>query len=131
MHFGGNKASFFYAGDFIAVGHDLAAELVSGNKRRMNAVLRPAVPVVDMQVGAADRGDVYFDQHVAAPETGTLTSRISAPGVASGLTTASIVSGMSVVLVGGQKTFTTEVTEDTEDSSTRSAPSVCHWLEDT
>ena len=90
---------------------------------------RSALPLRD--VGAADRGDVYFDQHVAAPETGTLTSRISAPGVASGLTTASIVWGMSVVLVGGQKTFTTEVTEDTEDSSTRSAPSVCHWLEDT
>ena len=49
-------------------GGHVAAEFVPGNERRMNAVLRPAVPVINMKIGAANRG--YFDlhQHVGAAE---------------------------------------------------------------
>src|ERR1700676_332576 len=36
----------------------------------MDAVLRPPVPVVNMQVGAADGRDFYFDQNLVAPEAG-------------------------------------------------------------
>src|SRR5205085_10786854 len=60
------------AGHFVAKGRYLAAELVSGNQRRMDAVLRPAIPVVNVQVGAADGGDLDLDQDVGAPEGGDL-----------------------------------------------------------
>ena len=72
VHLGGNEVAFLHAGDFIAERRHLAAELMPGNQRRMNAVLRPAVPVVNVQVGAADRRDLHLDQHVGAPEGGNL-----------------------------------------------------------
>ena len=70
VHFGGNEIAFLYAGDFIAEGDYFAAELVSGDERRMNASLGPAVPLVNVEVGAADGGDFDFDQDVRASERG-------------------------------------------------------------
>src|SRR5579864_3167243 len=72
MHLGGNEVAFLDAGDFVAKGRYLAAELVSGNQRRMDAVLRPAVPVVYVQVGAADGRDLDLNQDVGASEGGDL-----------------------------------------------------------
>ena len=48
VHFGGNEIAFLYAGDFVAECGYLAAKFVPGNQRRVNAALRPAIPVVDM-----------------------------------------------------------------------------------
>ena len=64
VHFGGDEVAFLHAGDFVADGFDRAAELVAGNERRMNAALRPLVPLVNVQVGAADGGHLDLDQHV-------------------------------------------------------------------
>src|SRR5205085_5094861 len=68
VHLGGNEIAFFHARDFIAVGNDFAAELVPGNERRMNAPLGPAIPLVDVEVGAADGSDFHFDQNIRASE---------------------------------------------------------------
>ncbi len=43
---------------------DLAHELVADHHRHGDGLLRPGVPVVDVQVGAADAGAVHADQHV-------------------------------------------------------------------
>ena len=72
VHLGGNEVAFLHAGDFVAERRHFSAEFVPGNERRMNAVLRPAVPVVDVQVGAADGRDLHLDQHVVAAEGGNL-----------------------------------------------------------
>src|SRR5205085_11390661 len=60
MHFGGDKVAFAHRCHFIAHRGDVAAEFVPGDERRADASLRPAVPVVDMQVGTADGGDLYL-----------------------------------------------------------------------
>src|SRR5689334_4732203 len=72
VHLGGNEVALLDAGDFVAKGRYLAAKLVSGNQRGMDAVLRPAVPVVNVQVGAADGRDLDLDQDVGASEGGDL-----------------------------------------------------------
>ena len=72
VHLGGNEVAFLDAGDFIAEGRHFTAELMAGDERRMNAVLRPPVPVVDVQIGAADGGDFYLDQNISAAECGNL-----------------------------------------------------------
>ena len=69
VHLGGNEVAFLDAGDFIAECGHLAAELMPWNQRRMNAVLRPAIPVVDVQVGAADGCDLHLDQNVGPAES--------------------------------------------------------------
>ncbi len=38
----------------------------------MNSILRPAVPLVDMQISAADGGDFYLDQNVVAAKAWNL-----------------------------------------------------------
>src|SRR5580704_1838856 len=70
VHFRGNEVAFLHAGDFVAEGHHFAAEFVSGNQRRVNASLRPAVPLIDMKIGAADGGDFDFDQDIGTSEGG-------------------------------------------------------------
>ena len=65
MHFGGDKVAFFHTRYFIAECGYLAAKLMPWNQWRMNAVLRPAVPVVDVQVGAADGGNLHFDRQTS------------------------------------------------------------------
>src|SRR5208337_1029969 len=66
VHFGGHEIAFLDAGDFIAEGGHLAAEFVSGDERRMNASLSPAVPFKDVEIGAADGGDLDFAEYVGA-----------------------------------------------------------------
>src|SRR5580700_6677816 len=72
VHFGGNEIAFLDAGDLIAKGCDLPAEFVPRDERWMNAVLRPAVPLVNVQVGAADRRNLHSYQNVVASECGNL-----------------------------------------------------------
>src|SRR5215470_6974906 len=59
VHFRGNEVTFFHAGDFVTEGDDFAAEFVAGNEGRVDAALGPAIPFINMKVGAADGG--YFD----------------------------------------------------------------------
>jgi hypothetical protein len=61
VHFSGNKVTFLHAGNFGAHGLHRAAELVAGNQRRMNAALGPLVPLVNVQVSAADGSHFDFD----------------------------------------------------------------------
>src|SRR5438034_1108494 len=70
VHLRGNEIAFFYAGDFVAVGHNLSAKFVPWDQRRMNAVLRPAVPLINVQVRPANGGHLHLDQHVGAAEAG-------------------------------------------------------------
>src|SRR5205814_10724935 len=56
------------AADVRAALHDRADELVPDNQRHRNRSLRPRVPVVDVQVGAADPGLVHPDQDVVDPD---------------------------------------------------------------
>ena len=72
VHFGGDEIAFLDAGDLIAERDHFAAEFVPGNQRRMNASLGPAVPFIDMEIGAADGGDFDLDEHFAAAESGNL-----------------------------------------------------------
>src|SRR5262249_17801724 len=44
--------------------HDLADELVADDHRHGDRLLRPRIPLVDMQVRAADAGAVDADEHV-------------------------------------------------------------------
>ena len=68
VHLGGNKIAFLDAGHFVAEGHDFAAELVPRDQRRMNAVLRPAVPLINVEIGATDGGHLNLDQDIGASE---------------------------------------------------------------
>ena len=70
MQLRGNEVAFFYAGDFIAECDDLSAELVPRNEWRVNAALCPAIPLVYVQVGAADGRDLNLYQRVRAAEAG-------------------------------------------------------------
>ena len=65
MHFRRNKVTFFYTRDFIAKRDHFAAEFMSWDKRRMNPALCPAVPFVDVQVGATNGGNFHFHQDVS------------------------------------------------------------------
>ena len=49
---------------------DLADELVPDHERHGNRLLRPGVPRVDVEVGAADAGLPHPDQHVVDPDLG-------------------------------------------------------------
>src|SRR4030095_16835049 len=68
VHFGGDEVAFFHAGYFVAESDHLAAELVAGDQRRMDAALGPAVPFINVQVGAADRRNFDFDEDVGTSE---------------------------------------------------------------
>ena len=54
VHFSGDEIAFLHAGHFIAEGDNLAAEFMSGDERRMNASLRPAIPFINVEIGAAN-----------------------------------------------------------------------------
>ncbi len=47
-----------------------ACEFVSKYHRRLNSASSPGVPVVDVQVGAADRGSLYLDEHFSSGDLG-------------------------------------------------------------
>src|SRR3954470_4426035 len=65
VHLGRDEITFLYCGDFIAHGDNVPAEFVSRNERRLDAAGSPLVPVIYMEVGAADTGDFYLHQNVA------------------------------------------------------------------
>ncbi len=62
VHLGRDEVAFLHAGDVFAYGFHDAAKLVAGDERRVNTTLSPLVPVVDVQVGAADRSDLDIDE---------------------------------------------------------------------
>src|SRR5207253_2280627 len=66
-------------------GSDCAAEFVAGDQRRMNALLRPSVPIVDMQIGPADGSDLHLHQHVVRPRAGDFDVANLSAGAAGGL----------------------------------------------
>lgn len=70
---------------------DLADILMADDLWGLDVLLRPLVPFVDMDVGAADRGLVDLDENFSGPGTGTGTCRSSNPGPAVGFTMASII----------------------------------------
>src|SRR6185437_10732526 len=70
VHLRRDEVAFLDAGDLGAHRSYHAAEFVPGDERRMNAALRPGVPVIDVQVGAADRGYFDFDQNVGQADLG-------------------------------------------------------------
>ena len=72
VHLRGNKVSLLHAGNFVATGYNLAAKFMPGNQRRMNPSLSPSVPLINMQIGAADRGHSDFDQNFCAAKCGHL-----------------------------------------------------------
>ena len=57
-------------GDALSHGHDFARELVADDDRRVDASLRPAVPIGDMQIGAADPRVADRDQHLTRSRAG-------------------------------------------------------------
>ena len=54
--------------DVASHGDDPADELMAHDQRHGNGPLRPGVPVVDMDVGAADARAENLDQHVVDPD---------------------------------------------------------------
>src|SRR5260370_11800296 len=68
VHLRGNEVTLLHAGDFISAINHFATELMPRNQRRMDASLSPAVPFIDMQIGAADRSDFDFYQYVSAAQ---------------------------------------------------------------
>src|SRR5437588_7331818 len=69
MHLGRYEVAFLDAGDLITVCHYLAAKFVSGDKRRMNAISRPTIPFINVEVGAANGRDLNLDQHIGAAKS--------------------------------------------------------------
>src|SRR5262249_31051788 len=54
VHLRGDKVAFLHCRYILAHSHYMPAKLMSGNKRRFDAILRPLVPVVYVQIGAAN-----------------------------------------------------------------------------
>src|SRR5262249_49151230 len=54
MHLRRHKIAFLDCGDVLAPGNDVPAEFMSGDQGRLDAVLRPLVPVINMEIGTAD-----------------------------------------------------------------------------
>ena len=66
----GDPLADLEAGDFHAEIGDGADELVAHGHGHRNGALRPVVPVVDVNIGAADRGLSDLDQHVVMADRG-------------------------------------------------------------
>ena len=62
--FAGDAIADAQAAHFAAHLDDLAAVLVAHGHRHGNGLLRPRIPLVDVHVGAADRGLRDLDEHV-------------------------------------------------------------------
>ena len=60
---------------------DLAHELVADHHRHRDGRLRPRIPVMDVQVGAADRRLAHPDQHVAVAGRGLVDVFEPQPGL--------------------------------------------------
>ena len=70
MHFGADEVARLHGGDFGADFFHMAAELVAERHRRMNARSGPAVPAVNVQVGAANGSGAHADQNFDGPRRG-------------------------------------------------------------
>jgi hypothetical protein len=64
MAFGRNAVADLVAGDAGADFDDAADEFMADGQAGLDRALRPFVPLVDVQVGAADRGLFHLDQHL-------------------------------------------------------------------
>src|SRR6185437_15803689 len=67
VHLGGDEVTFLDTCDLAAHSSHGSTEFVSGHQWRVNALLRPGIPLVNMQVGAADRSHFHFDKNVCRP----------------------------------------------------------------
>ena len=65
VHLRADLVAFFYSRDAAARAGHYAGKLMARNQRRMNASLRPRVPVEDVQVGSADACSLHAHQHLA------------------------------------------------------------------
>ena len=63
VSFGGHAIAFAHVGHELPDLHDVAGELVADDDRRLDASLRPRVPIVDVHVGAAHAGAPHANQH--------------------------------------------------------------------
>src|SRR5580704_1912255 len=64
VHFGADKIAGLYCLDFLADAFHNAAKFVTQRDRRLDASLRPAIPAINVQVRAADRGSLDPHKHV-------------------------------------------------------------------
>ena len=64
MPLGGHAVAGVHVAHERAHLHHVARELVADGERRLAAPLRPVVPLVDVDVGAADAGAAHADQHL-------------------------------------------------------------------
>ena len=65
VHLRRNQVALFHRSHAATHSGHSARELVARNQRRMDAPLRPWVPVEDMQVGPANAGSLHPHQHLA------------------------------------------------------------------
>src|SRR6185437_11512751 len=70
VHVGGDILTGLEALDLAAHAFDVSAELMAERQRRVDAPLSPAVPFIDVEVGAADGGGVHPHQHVTRADFG-------------------------------------------------------------
>ena len=63
VHFGADEIAGLHGGDLRADFFHVAAEFVAERHRRMDARSGPAIPAVDVQVGAADGRGAHAHQH--------------------------------------------------------------------
>ena len=61
---GADQVADLVTADIAADRDDAADEFVARDRARLDRLLRPGVPVVDVDVGAADAGLQHLDQHV-------------------------------------------------------------------
>ena len=64
MPFPGDQISWFEAGDIVPNLSYSADKLVADDHGDFDSLLGPAIPIVDMDVGAADGGFNYFDEDI-------------------------------------------------------------------
>ena len=63
VHFGADEVAGLHGGDFGADGFDHATEFVAEGHGRLDAAGGPAVPAVNVEIGAADRGSFHADEN--------------------------------------------------------------------
>jgi len=68
MHLCGDEVAFLHRSDVPAHLRHVSAKLMPRHQRRLDAVLRPVVPLVDVQVGPTDGGGLHLNQNIVGPE---------------------------------------------------------------
>ena len=84
-----------YRAHGVADGHDRPHELVPDDDRRLDARLRPLVPRIDVEIGAADAGLLDADQYVGRADRRHRHVGKEKPGPGPGLTSACIDEAMT------------------------------------